>query len=78
MQGDVGGAAIREHPEVLKLRFDRERAPLEDIPEDLREAFLRIFLQHADGAVHRVGRAWVEVGGTQAIAISGHQVAMGS
>ena len=72
-----GGVAIREHPEVMKLRFDRERAPLEDIPEDLREALLRIFLQHADGAVQRVGRAWVELGGPQAIALSAHPVVVG-
>jgi hypothetical protein len=56
-----GGVAVREHPEVLRLRFDRERAPLEDIPADLRETLLRIYQQHADGAVRRVGRTWVGI-----------------
>jgi creatinine amidohydrolase/Fe(II)-dependent formamide hydrolase-like protein/7-cyano-7-deazaguanine synthase in queuosine biosynthesis len=56
--GDKG--RIREHPEIMKLRFDRRRSPLDGIPVDLRKLVWRIFLEHADGAVKRMGRQWVE------------------
>jgi len=49
----------RSHPEVMQLRLDPERSPLDDIPEDLQERLLRIYLSHAKGAVRREGRAWV-------------------
>ena len=49
----------RPHPEVLKLRFDRERSPIDGIPADLRRGLFQIFLEHADGAVRRTGRVWV-------------------
>jgi creatinine amidohydrolase/Fe(II)-dependent formamide hydrolase-like protein/7-cyano-7-deazaguanine synthase in queuosine biosynthesis len=52
-------ALAREHPEVLKLRFDPERSPVEAIPSALRGPLYRIFLEHADGAVRREGRRWV-------------------
>jgi creatinine amidohydrolase/Fe(II)-dependent formamide hydrolase-like protein len=50
----------RRHPEVLKLRFDPERSPFEDIPTDLRQPLYRILLEHAEGAVRRTGRMWVD------------------
>jgi hypothetical protein len=53
------GKPPREHPEIMKLRFDRERARLEDIPPDLRVPFLRICLEHAAGALRRSGSRWV-------------------
>jgi creatinine amidohydrolase/Fe(II)-dependent formamide hydrolase-like protein len=49
----------RPHPEVLSLRFDREHAPINAIPNDLREDLIRLALQHANGAVRRSGRVWV-------------------
>jgi creatinine amidohydrolase/Fe(II)-dependent formamide hydrolase-like protein len=49
----------RPHPEVLSLRFDREHAPINAIPIDLREDLIRLALQHANGAVRRSGRVWV-------------------
>jgi creatinine amidohydrolase/Fe(II)-dependent formamide hydrolase-like protein len=49
----------RSHPEVTQLRIDRERSPLDDIPLDLAERLLRIYLSHARGAVRRDGRSWV-------------------
>jgi hypothetical protein len=45
--------------EVLKLRFDRERSPVEGIPHDLREPLYRIYLEYAEGAVRRRGRTWI-------------------
>ena len=59
--GRIGSCPAREHPEVTKLRFDRERAPANWIPADLREPLVRIVLDHTDGAVQRSGKLWVEV-----------------
>ena len=50
----------RQRPEVLKLRFDPERSPMDDIPVDLREPLYRLFLEHALGAVKRNGRLWLD------------------
>jgi hypothetical protein len=54
----IGDVPARPQPEVLKLRFDAERSPLEAMPADLREPVFRILLQHAEGAVIRSGRVW--------------------
>ncbi|MCC6746018.1 MAG: creatininase family protein [Deltaproteobacteria bacterium] len=56
----VGRAKARPRPEVMKLRFDPERSPLGVIPADLRGALFRIYLQHAEGAVQRSGRLWLD------------------
>ncbi|MFH0946000.1 MAG: creatininase family protein [Planctomycetota bacterium] len=50
----------RLRPEVLKLRFDPDRSPMDDIPVDLREPLYRICLEHASGAARRSGRIWLE------------------
>lgn len=49
----------RSHPEVLKVRIDRERSPIDGIPVDLRHKLFSIYLDHANGAVRRNGRLWV-------------------
>jgi creatinine amidohydrolase/Fe(II)-dependent formamide hydrolase-like protein len=49
---------FQEHPEVLKLRFDPVRSPIEGIPVDLRAPLYRIFLQHSKGALRRTERSW--------------------
>jgi creatinine amidohydrolase/Fe(II)-dependent formamide hydrolase-like protein len=59
-KGLPGFRADREHPEILKVRIDRERSPVEDIPVDLRRPLYKIFLEHASGAVRRHGRMWVD------------------
>jgi creatinine amidohydrolase/Fe(II)-dependent formamide hydrolase-like protein len=56
----LGKARARPHPEVVSLRFDRERSTLETTPTDLREPVWRIFLEHAEGALWRSGRVWLE------------------
>ncbi len=59
---DITGALAhppKPHPEVLRLRFDREHAPINGIPTDLRDGLIRAVLEHADGAVRRSGRVWV-------------------
>jgi creatinine amidohydrolase/Fe(II)-dependent formamide hydrolase-like protein len=50
--------SLQVHPEVLKLRFDPERSPVDSIPKDLRPSLYKLFLRHADGAVQRTGRVW--------------------
>lgn len=49
-----------ERPEILKIRFDPEKSPIEGIPVDLSEPLYRIFLEHSDGAVKRQGRIWID------------------
>jgi creatinine amidohydrolase/Fe(II)-dependent formamide hydrolase-like protein len=50
----------RPHPEIMSLRFDPERSPIDAVPLDLRKLVYQIFLEHAEGAVQRRGRQWVE------------------
>jgi creatinine amidohydrolase/Fe(II)-dependent formamide hydrolase-like protein len=58
---DIAGRdrKIKPHPEILKLRFDPSRSPLEAIPLDLRKPLVEIFLEHAGGSLKRDGRSWV-------------------
>jgi creatinine amidohydrolase/Fe(II)-dependent formamide hydrolase-like protein len=49
----------RAHPEVMQLRFDRQRSPIDGLPVGLRPGLLTILLDHADGAVRRSGKLWV-------------------
>lgn len=56
-----GLVAARERPEILKLRFDSERSPIDAIPVDLRVPLYRVMLEHSDGAVKRQGRMWLSV-----------------
>ncbi|MBN1827280.1 MAG: creatininase family protein [Candidatus Eisenbacteria bacterium] len=51
---------LRARPEVLKLRFDPVRAPMEGIPAEMRRPLYRIMADHADGAARRKGREWVD------------------
>lgn len=50
---------IGAHPEVLQIRIDPERSPIDGVPVDLRRGLFRIFLEHAEGAVRRTGRMWL-------------------
>jgi hypothetical protein len=58
--GGRGLPPPRARTEVVKLRFDAQRAAWEDLPADLREPVYRILLEHAEGAVSNDGRSWVE------------------
>ncbi|HEX9734697.1 MAG TPA: creatininase family protein [Thermoanaerobaculia bacterium] len=57
----LGEVAARPQDEVLRLRFHPERSPLDAIPVDLRRPLYRLVLEHAEGALRRVGRQWVEL-----------------
>jgi mycofactocin system creatininase family protein len=52
--------AVKARPEVMKVRIDNERSPVDAVPVDLRRGLFRIFLEHSDGAIRRNGRVWVE------------------
>jgi creatinine amidohydrolase/Fe(II)-dependent formamide hydrolase-like protein len=53
-----GRKSGQERPEVMHLRFDSERSPMNTIPGDLRESLYTIYLQHVEGAMIRTGRKW--------------------
>jgi len=57
----LGSVTARERPEILKVRFDREKSPIEGIPVDLREPLYRLYLKHATGAAKRSGRRWIDL-----------------
>jgi len=48
------------HPEVMKLRFDKERSNLNDVPTRLMKVLLPIYLKYADGAVRRQDKQWID------------------
>jgi creatinine amidohydrolase/Fe(II)-dependent formamide hydrolase-like protein len=50
-----------EQSEILKVRFDPERSPVHGLPMDLRMPLIRLYMEHANGAVQRVGRIWKEI-----------------
>lgn len=54
------GSTARERPEAEKLRFHPRRSPIEAIPADLRAPLYKLFLEHAGGALRKVGRNWLE------------------
>jgi creatinine amidohydrolase/Fe(II)-dependent formamide hydrolase-like protein len=56
----IGSVKAYERPSIMKLRFDPEKSPLEGIPVELREALYRIYLEHADGAIRKTGRTWMD------------------
>ncbi len=50
------GAALkaRPHPEVMQVMIDKDKSPLDDIPDDISTGLLRIYLEHAEGIVERI------------------------
>jgi creatinine amidohydrolase/Fe(II)-dependent formamide hydrolase-like protein len=57
---NLGHVRPRLRAHTMKLRFDPERSPVEGVPVDIRESVYRIYLQHAEGAVSRSGRLWID------------------
>ncbi len=60
-QKRLGSVPAQAHPEVVKLRFHPERSRIDDVPQELRSPLYSLLLQHAEGAVERHGRTWVDV-----------------
>ncbi|MFW5820253.1 MAG: creatininase family protein [Bacteroidota bacterium] len=57
---EISKKKAKEHPEILKLRFDPERSKINDIPVDIRTGLFKIFLQYSDGAVRMKNKKWEE------------------
>jgi len=51
----------RQHDEITKLRFDKERSTLSDMPVHIRKTLFEIFGKYADGAVQRKGHLWENI-----------------
>jgi hypothetical protein len=49
---------VREHPEVLQLRFDAEHSPVHCTPESLRRGVWRLCLRYAAGSARLRGGRW--------------------
>lgn len=49
---------LKEHTEILNLRFDSEHAPFDYIPSEFRKRLYKIYLEYVEGALLRVGRKW--------------------
>ena len=52
--------ASKKYSEIMKLRFDKERSNLEDMPKYVRVPLFSILNEYADGAVKRIDGKWVE------------------
>jgi creatinine amidohydrolase/Fe(II)-dependent formamide hydrolase-like protein len=52
--------SLVERPEILMIRFDPERSPMNGIPINIRKPLFQIFKEHSAGAIRRVGREWTE------------------
>ncbi|MBN1197148.1 MAG: creatininase family protein, partial [Candidatus Aminicenantes bacterium] len=76
--------SLRPAPEVMRLRFDSTRSPLDTIPRDLRGRLFKIYLHHAEGALKREGGHWrgfdplEEEAGISAQPAPGHKNVSGS
>jgi creatinine amidohydrolase/Fe(II)-dependent formamide hydrolase-like protein/7-cyano-7-deazaguanine synthase in queuosine biosynthesis len=53
-------STARSHPNVMKLRFDRKRSNINDVPLQLMKNLLPIYLKYAEGAVMRKNHQWKE------------------
>ena len=51
---------VKEKPEVMKIRIDADRAPVEVMPVSFRKPLFDIFMKYAGGAVQRNNRLWIE------------------
>ncbi len=48
----------KARPEVMKLRFTALRPPWDDLPLDVATSVYPILMEHAEGAVRRIGGRW--------------------
>jgi creatinine amidohydrolase/Fe(II)-dependent formamide hydrolase-like protein len=56
----LGPVKGKNQPEVLKLRFDPEKSPINGIPVLLRAHIYKIFLEHSTGAIRHYAHGWNE------------------
>ena len=60
-QNDHTKRLAKKHAEITKLRFDKERSNLADIPLYIRKPLFDLLSVYADGAVQWTGRTWKEM-----------------
>ncbi|MBD1259383.1 hypothetical protein HZY62_02190 [Maribacter polysiphoniae] len=48
----------KEHPEIVKLRFDNERSMMRDLPMHVRKPLFGILAKYSDGSVKLRDRKW--------------------
>lgn len=51
----------KEYPEILQVRIDSQKSPIQSLPQDLRKPLLNIFKKYARGVVIKTGNKWNEV-----------------
>jgi creatinine amidohydrolase/Fe(II)-dependent formamide hydrolase-like protein len=56
-----------EQPVILKLRFDRERNHINEIPLGIMSLLAPVYLQYAEGAVEKRKRLWMDIDLDEAI-----------
>lgn len=59
--GIIDAPKAKPHPEVMRLRFDKERSPIDAVPEDIRKALYDIVLPYTEGRVQWEKGKWVEL-----------------
>lgn len=52
---------LKPHPEIMQIRIDNERSPINSIPLDLRKPLYKIYSEHSTGAVKKVSRIWHDI-----------------
>jgi len=60
-ENDFTRKVAGNHPEIMKLRFDKEKSILEDMPQHIRKPLFNILTRFSDGAVQRMNHKWVTV-----------------
>ena len=51
---------VKGSPEVMKIRVDQDRSPVEGIPASFRKPLFGILCKYVDGTVRRNGRQWID------------------
>lgn len=51
----------REHPYIMKMRFDGKRSALNDMPVNLYKQLISIYTEYTGGAVERSRKQWVDM-----------------
>ncbi len=49
------------HPEIMKIRLDKERSTLEDLPEQLRIKLYNLYLNYAEGISKLTNKKWQDI-----------------
>jgi creatinine amidohydrolase/Fe(II)-dependent formamide hydrolase-like protein/7-cyano-7-deazaguanine synthase in queuosine biosynthesis len=60
-KNSANASFAREHPYILKMRFDGKRSALNDMPLDLYKQLIPIFQEYTDGAVKRIKKQWIDM-----------------